>query len=260
MATGGNFFGNLFGGGGIQHNAGSAQVTELPHANPQQNLQQGQQGQQQPPAKNEEPVDPINSQLDKVRGIWNNATTADGKPLAPQADPLAQQMFQFDPSKVAESAGKLDFTGNISQETLEKVVGQNGDPAALKELLNSVVRQAFVASSLQTGHLLNDGFSRHGKNIDQALPARLRNIQVSQKGSEDSILSHASVKPLFTAMRGIVANNNPHASPDEVHAAAEAYFNQIGQAFLARERQASGKELDGTPVEQEVDWMKSFGL
>lgn len=252
-------FSNLFGGssGPIAHGANGA-VTQLPRENPQGNLSGQPQGQQAAaPAPAPAPVDPIHSQLDKLAPVWQNPTTADGKPVAPQVDPLKQQMFQFDPAKVAEGAAGLDFTSGIAPELLTKVVGDNGDPEALKQLLNAVVRTAFTANTVNTGNLLNDGFARHGQNIDQALPQRLRNMQVASARTQDPILSHPAVAPLFGAMKGVLAGKMQGATAEDVQQATEQYFAQIGQAYLA---QHNKQEAVRTGEADTTDWLAYAGL
>lgn len=261
MATsGGGFFASLFGssGGGIAHNAGNTNVQVLPRTNPQDNNNNPSGGNPaNAPAPAPAPApDPINSQLDQLVGVWHTPTTADGKPVGPQPDPLAQQMFQFDPAKVQEGASKLDFTTGISPEKAAAALG--GDIDAFKEVINQAVRTAFVGSTLNTGNLLNDGFARHGRNIDQALPGRIRNFQVSSSKSEDPILSHAAFAPMVSAMRGVIASKMPNASADEVTRATEEYFLQIGNVFATRKQKEEAKASGA--AEEEVDWLKSMGL
>lgn len=250
-------FGSLFGqgSGGIEHSGGSqARATPLPVNNPQQQLTTGtgQQSNINPtaaPAPAPAP-DPLNSHLEDMANVWKTATKADGTPIGPQADPLAQPMLLFKSDEVVAAANKLDFTASLNPELAGKALA--GDAGSLVELINGAVRSAFAASTINTGNMLNQTFDKYGKAIDQALPSRLRNHEVLNRNSEDPVLSHHAVAPVVKAMKQTIAAQQPNMTPDQVQLAAENYVKGLGGAFNMQAEKVVTKKQETA----ETDWMK----
>jgi hypothetical protein len=258
MATAGGFFSQFFGNnnGGIEHNGGG-RATPLPSANPQQQLTNGTSapaGAGGTPEPQVTKPDPLNSHLEDLSKVWQTATTSDGKPIQPQADPLAMPLFSLKPEDVTAAASKLDFTSNINPELAAKALG--GDAAALMEMINTATRTAFVASTLNGASMMNDGFGRHGKAIDAALPTRLKNHALASATSEDPVLSHKAAQPILKGMMLTIAQNNPHLSAAQVQEAAETYVKGLGEAFSMGKQQ----ETVVKAAAEETDWLNWGGL
>lgn len=255
MATVGSMFSNFFGGagaGGLEH-SGGGKVTPLPAGDPREQLTNGgtQQPQKTPEqlAQEQHQADPLNSHLEGLAGVWKTATTADGKPIAPQADPLAQPLFNFKNDDVIAAAKKLDFTSQVNPELAAKAL--SGDAGALQEYVNGAIQTAFAAMTLQSGSLLNDGFARHGKAFDAALPTRLRNHEVATRQSDDPVLSHPAVAPIIMAMKATISQQQPQLSPAQVQAAAENYVKGLGSAMNLQEQATVTKKKDA----EAPDWL-----
>lgn len=257
-----SFFSNMFGGGsnptpsaggGVAHNAQGKVMTPA-NPDPRQQLTNGQGQNQQESQRPAEVVDPVNSRLEDIGMVWNTAKTADGKPVTPQADPLRAQMFNFKDEDVRAGAAKLDFTADLNPELAQKALG--GDAAALMELLNGTVRNAFALSTINTGKLMNQGFQQHATNLDSALPDRLKRHQLLSAESENPVLKHASVKPMITAMKLQIAQNHPQLTPAQVQEAAEQYVIGLSGALTENSEQAVTRK----EAAKETNWMKYVGL
>lgn len=259
MATSiGSMFSNMFSGnsGGIEHNGGG-RATPLPAANPQQQLTTGTSqavGAGGNPLEQITKPDPLNSHLEDLSKVWQTATTPDGKPVQPQQDPLAVQLFSLKPEDVTAAAAKLDFTSNINPELATKAL--SGDAASLMEMINSAARTAFVASTLNGANMMNDGFGRHGKAIDAALPTRLKNHALASATTDDPVLSHKAAQPILKGMMLTIAQNNPHLSAAQVQQAAEAYVKGLGEAFSLGKTQ----ETVTKAAAEETDWLDWGGM
>lgn len=249
-------FATIFGGGkgGLEHSGGGRVVSQNT-AHPTQQLETGNGapvgagGAPTQPQQTEQQPDPINSHLEQLGKVWQTATTPDGKPITPAADPLATPLFQFDPAKVQEAASKLDFTSNINPELVTKALG--GDAQALMDVINGAVRTAFTAQTLNMGNVLNDGFSRHGKAIDQALPSRLRTQAIVTAQSDDPILAHPSMAPILAGLKLTIAQNNPNMPAADVNKAAEEYLKGVGTAFNMKQ----GQQQEQKVAAEETDWL-----
>lgn len=256
-----NIFSNLFGGGsgsgtgspGIVHNPGG-RVQATPTVNPQQQLTAAPPA-PAPAATPAAPApSPMDSQLEKLRATWNTQTTADGKPVAAPADPLYQPLFQVKGEDVAKAANGLDFTTGIQPELAQKALG--GDMEAFKECLNSVARAAFTGVTINSGNLMNDGFSRHSQAIDAALPTRFRNHEIINSKPENPILSDPGMAPMVASVKAVLARNNPGMSAEQVNARAEEYFSTFATAMNMQNQQVeeSKKPKDTT------DWLAFSGM
>jgi len=259
-------FGNLFGsnnraaptgagnGSSAVIHGSTGRTTVLPGANPAQNLQGGQGSQQQQQQQPQEEVNPLDSQLAELAQVWQTPTNADGKPIEQTPDPLYQPLFNFKNEDIIKQAQGLDFTAGLNPELAAKALG--GDPAALGEFVNGAVRAAFAANQITTGKMLNDGFTRHSQSIDSALPTRIRNHQVVTSQSSDPILSSSAVSPMITAMKAMIAKNNPNLRPEQVQQAAEAFVTGVADVVHASKEETVQKSKQEEPQ----NWMKLVGL
>ena len=73
------------------------------------------------------PPEPPNH-MDVMATLWQN----DPK-LAPPVDPLTTPLFNTDPAKIAQAAGKMDFVSQIPQDPMTKAMSGT-DPAAFMQM------------------------------------------------------------------------------------------------------------------------------
>lgn len=244
------FGGGPSGSGGIEH-SGGGKATPLPTNSPQQQLSTGTPTPTGTQTQTPTPTpDPLNSHLEELASVWKTATTADGKPIAPQADPLAQQLFSFKQEDVINSAKTLDFTKSVNPELATKALA--GDAAALQQYVNETVQTAFAAMTLNTGNLMNDGFLRHGKAFDAALPTRLRNHEVATRQSDDPVLSHPAVAPIMIGLKATIAQQQPGLSAEQIQTAAENYVKGLSGAFNLKDAQVTTKKEEAGAT----DWLR----
>ena len=247
------------GSGGLEHH-GNGTVTPQQVANPQQQLGSGNASAAGVPGApvlapdNKPTPDPLNAHLEDMSRVWNTATTADGKPIAPQADPLALPVLNFKNEDVMTASGKLDFMSSVNPELVTKALG--GDAAAFADVINTAVRQAFGAATINTGQMVNGAFNTYSRQIDQALPTRLRNHEIATRQSDDPILSHPAVAPMVAAMKGTVAAKNPQLSPEQVQRVAEEYVKGLGTAFDL----GNTKKEEVTKQKEQTDWIDWAGI
>jgi len=256
-------FGNFFGGGnnggqsggGIAHGAaGPVAVPLTPAAGTQQPTAQGNGN---PAANNSDTGQPAaagkeSSPLDKLQAFWQNTVDADGKPVAQAADPTAQTIYNFDPTKVSASAKTLDFTAGIDPALATKAL--QGDAAALMDLVNGAIQNSFAAMTLQTGKLINDGVSINNTRVKEVLPKHIRAVQVDQATATNPVLSHPAMQPLFATLKSYAASKNPNASPTEITQQVEGLLSGMAEAMQAASpaAQAAAK----TAAAGESDWTK----
>lgn len=170
------------------------------------------------------------SSLDIYTGMWESAKDKDGKAIV-VTDPLASPILNFDPAKIAESAGKLNFMSGVSPEQIAKALG--GDQTAFSDVINAAVRSAVIGVTTSQGQLMNRVIDTNNQRLTDALPTHIKRTQLDQLPMDNPILEHAAVAPLVQALKTAEFNKNPNASPQEVHQKVLSYLAGLSTAINA---------------------------
>jgi hypothetical protein len=164
------------------------------------------------------------------------------------ADPLAQPLFNMDPTKLAEAAGKMNFVGAVNPELAQKALA--GDPQALQALLNQGAQQSFVASMTTASKMVEEAISKNNARFEEALPSRIRSHQINTMESTNPVLNHPAAQPLLKGMTAQIAAANPHLNADQVRQAAEGYvlamhkdMNAATAAETAKNQKPTGPDF-----------------
>lgn len=189
------------------------------------------------------------SQLDNFKDMFTLPVGADGKPII-TTDPLAAPVLQPDAKKLREAASKMNFTAGVSQELLQKAMSGQ-DPQAFMELLNTVAQNGFFTALQANAGVVQSALSTHTSRLDQALPDRIRNIQIGQVGTKHPALSHPAAVPMVAALKSQIAATNPHLSPEKVAEHAENYII----AMATDMNTSTQKEVNAKNPKNETDWM-----
>jgi hypothetical protein len=206
------------------------------------------------PANNADPQKGQGSQLDNFKDLFKVQTDDKGNPQVP-VDPLSGPLLTVDPQKLKEAASKLNFTGNIAPEQLQKAMSGQ-DPQAFMDVLNSVAQGAFLQAMQVNAGVVETAFQKHTSRIETALPDRIRNIQVRNAAPKHAALSHPAAAPMVEALKGQIARANPHLSPEKVAEHAENYFIAFASDVTAGNQQQSNGNKSGP---QETDWAALLG-
>lgn len=210
------------------------------------------------PAPAAAPATP-SSPLDSFKNFWDNPVDAEGKPVAPAADPLATPVFTFDQTKITESAKALDFTKDINPELVARVSAGGADgTAALMELLNQVQQKAFVAATMNTGNMVNSALLKQGAAVKSSLPQSIRMTQLADLPVENQALSHPAAQPLVTTLRQVAASKNPNAAPAEIAKQVDDLLGGLMQAMMEATPQAVAKKTEAAKAD--VNWDSWMGL
>jgi hypothetical protein len=197
------------------------------------------------------PVTPV-SQLDQFAALWQNPTSADGKPQPIPADPLTQPIYSLDPAKIQESVGKIDFTAGIPPETLGKIAaGGQEAVSAFAEALNIGLRQAVAGLAVQQGTVLNQAMLANNQRLVSTLPSHINKTQLLNEGSDDPVMAHPAVQPLVNSLKQMAFAKNPSANPAEINKQVTDYLKGLSAAItetsptaVAARTAAAAKEQD----------------
>jgi hypothetical protein len=186
-----------------------------------------------PPAGTSAPIqqaapEPAPNPLDEMASLWQTDPKS-----PPPVDPFATPLLNTDPAKIAEAAGKMSFTGGVSQELLTKAMSGQ-DPAAFMQVLNAVAQRAVATSAQINASTIEQATARNNDRFQQALPSRVRQIQLDSMQSENPVLQHSASQPLLQLVRSqLQMKAPPGTSAAEINRRAEAYLTGFAGALTA---------------------------
>lgn len=163
--------------------------------------------------------------LDAMKAVWQTDPNA-----KPPADPLAGSLFNTDPAKIREAASKMDFTANIPQDLMQKVLA-GGDTAAIVQMMNTVAQNALATATQLTTATVEQGAAKSQQRMLQALPGKVRDIQLQDMTPENPVLQHEAVQPMLNMVRSQLRMQNPNMPPAEVSRRAEEYMLATASAL-----------------------------
>lgn len=204
------------------------------------------------PNNNADPSKGPGSQLDNFKDIFKLQVDAQGNPIAP-SDPLAKPITQFDAKKFGEATKNMNFAGGISQEQLTKAMSGQ-DPAAFLDVLNTVARNGFQAAMHLNVNALETGFTNFKQNFDEALPSRVRNLQISQAAPKHPALQHSAVAPVIEALKMSIGQANPNLHPSQVADIAENYLIAMNKDMQTADTQQQ-QQLQTRNQPKPVNWL-----
>lgn len=181
---------------------------------------------------------PPGSSLDQYADLFKMQVDDKGQPIQPPADPLAQPIINMDPAKLQEAASRMNFLAGVSPELLQKA--QSGqDPNAFMEVLNAATRNAFTGATTALSKVVEESIRKNNERYDQALPDRVRSLQINQSQAKHPALNHPAAAPMVNALKHQIATANSHLSPDQVTQMAENYFISLSADISTHDKRTN---------------------
>lgn len=173
------------------------------------------------------------SDVDSFQDLWQ---TDDSNNNVDDSD--LSSLFDVNPEKIQEAVTKINFTDSISQEALEAISAGGEDALkALSSTLNSVARDVFSKAMLANGVLVKQAFSKAQDKLDARTSKQFTKLRVSDElNSSNPLFKDPSVAPIVSAVREQLQRKYPDASPAEIRAQAEKYFNNLATKIKGPER------------------------
>lgn len=138
----------------------------------------------------------------------------------------------IDPTKLAEIAGKMDFTQGLPQELVAKAAG--GDGASMIQVMNMMNQAAFSRGLQAAGQLTTNAFTSHDSVlINHTIPNSVQAINSrAEVGSVNSVLANPAVAPMADMVREHVTRTNPNATPAQIAEHVNNMFTTLSSEFL----------------------------
>jgi len=167
---------------------------------------------------------PAPDPMDTMAALWKN------DPNKPQpVDPLRGPILNPDTAKIAEAASKMDMLQGVPPELMARVQAGN-DPTAIAELINTVAQRTLSTATQISAATTEQGLQRNNQRIEQALPDRIKQVQLASITVDNKALAHPASQPMLQMVRQQIAAQNPHLSPQAINQQAEALLVQHANA------------------------------
>lgn len=188
--------------------------------------------------------------LAQMAALWKN------DPNAPQpVDLLSGSIINPDNKKIADAAAQVDFTAGIDP-ALMAAVQKGDDPTAIINLINAVAQKTLATSTQIGAATVDQGLQRNNQRLAQALPDRIKQVQLNQQELENPALAHEAAQPMVRMVRSQIAAQNPHMSPEAINKQAEQ--TMLGFARAVAGTEDAGFRPGGLPQNQQpsqgTDW------
>lgn len=197
------------------------QQVSMGQPNPGAAAQPPAAGTSQPTAAPAEPANP----LDQLTALWQNDPNA-----APNVDPLSTPLFKTDPAAIQAAASKIDFLAQIPQDLMAKAMSGQ-DPAAFLQVLNGVAQRTLATATQLNAATQEQATTRNNERILNALPGKVKQIQLDAMLPDNPALQHPASQPLLQLVRSQLQMKNPNMSAEQINRRAEetlvGYANQI---------------------------------
>lgn len=145
--------------------------------------------------------------------------------------------FALDEGAVENITSKLNF---LDPELLAKA--KEGDTEALIALINRSNQKAYKAALSHAVALTNTHLGARDKIYQKSLGKGVKQNLVQQEIS--SANNHPLIKAELTRIAGMIAKENPDASPAEIAAQAKTYFNEIHNAMNPAPKKEQTRQVD----------------
>ena len=166
--------------------------------------------------------------------------------------------FALDPTKLRDSARGIDFTKQISSETLEQIsAGGEGAQAAFLKAMNEVAQANYAYAAMLATKTAERAVQTTLERVNTLVPDLVRKMRTDEEFSSNPALNHPAAKPLIQALIPQFASKYPDASPKELKQMASEYLQSFGKLFQSDE---DAGLVDKTKTKrelrqpQETDW------
>lgn len=168
------------------------------------------------------------SPLDQFKDLFN----IEQDPKAPAEDPNAS-WFNLDQDKMLEAANKVSFT-NVPQfgELAQKAL--SGDTEALGNLLDTVLRGAYVRNAMLAGTISEKAGRAALERISNELPNKVRDISSQESVAQlNPMFQHPAMRPMVDSLRQQIQRKYPDASSKEIANLTNEYLSTISKQMAA---------------------------
>ena len=233
-------FQNAFNGTPQQPAAAPAPVPAQPGNLPAAAPDQGQPANVNAPAAS--PTAPLEG-MDQFTDLW--------KPAESPAGGVPNGMFNVDPAKLMEAAGRMDFSKAVAPEQLQAISA--GGPEAMQafaQAMNKVAQTVYAQNAMATTKIVEQALKQSKDSFMGELPQHIKRQQVSDTlRTENPAFSHPAAAPILGALEQQMAVKYPNATASELASMSRQYLENFSNMMKKPEAASTQSSSNG-----EVDW------
>jgi hypothetical protein len=197
--------------------------------------------------------------IDPLANLWQTDPTkqASNAPLK----------FDLDPTKLAELAGKLDYTQVVTPELRAKIeVGGPEATSAMLSAMNAMSQVAYQQNAQATTNLIQAAVDAATVKTLQAVDKRLGQTAINGFVQEfNPALNDPKFATLVNATRDQILMQFPNATPTQLTEMVSNYFNDLGiaanpqLAALHKQQQTQQPGMlnqQTAQPDQGIDWLQ----
>jgi hypothetical protein len=179
--------------------------------------------------------------MDKFEKLWEND---------PNAKTTPENLFNVDPTKLMEAAGKVDFAKVIKPETLAAIqAGGEGGVKAFAEAMNSVSQTVFAQSAMATTKIVEEAVRKSETRFAEQIPGILKKQNLSESLRNDNpVFSHPAAAPILGAIQSQLATKHPTATVEELKAMSKDFLVAFATEVNPQ------KKAEDPATKGETDW------
>lgn len=198
------------------------------------------------------------SGLDKLNQLLYPEKSGDGNsddPREPEPPVDPTKIFD-DPESVNKILSTIDFTKNISEDTL-KLLDSN-DPKGLTSLVNDTAKASFLEALKLSSHLnkqtVDDAVKRALEQSKGQITESLGDYELNQAMPE---ISNPVIRLGLDAVKNQLKTQNPSMSPRELANHLKAYLKEANETVNAPTQPEGNQNGQPTDAPSWVDWVQN---
>lgn len=172
--------------------------------------------------------------LDAFNDLWET-------PKLKEGEKEQENMFNVDPVKLREAAGKVPFDQVITPEIRATIAkgGEEGVNASISAM-NTMVQSVYAQSALATTKIVEKAINDAQAKWDANLPNVIKRHNVGNSLREENpAMNHAAVAPLISALESKLVQKYPNATTKEINDMAKDYMRQTFTAIFPEMKNTS---------------------
>lgn len=194
--------------------------------------------------------------------IPENGDKGDQSPLANYADlwqpvktddanqNLQNQEQEFDPAKMMEAAGKVDFTKVLNADDLQKIRAGGDDAVqALLSSLNKTAQTVFGQSTIVAAKLIDQRVSAARDEFAAKIPGLVKKQNLQENFADNPAFNNPALQPVVQAVTAQMQEKFPKASVKEIDTMVKEYLTGAAQMITPQTKTKSKADTSN-----DTDW------
>lgn len=179
--------------------------------------------------------------MDQFNDLW--------KPAESPAGGAPKGMFNVDPAKLMEAAGRMDFSKAVTPDQLQ-AISAGGDAAvsAFAAAMNKVAQTVYAQNAMATTKIVEQALAQSKESFMGELPQHIKRQQASDTlRTENPAFSHPAAAPILGALQQQMAVKFPNATASELANMSKQYLENFSDMLKKPEQtnsQSSTKSGD----------------